>query len=215
VFISSGHDLFISLLVIILTGGVSLCILSSWLSPFVSCEISYWLRLVMVLWLKLTVLRRNRGPSVSAHARLCCSARAGIVISSYNPLWDYINMLSLHKLFLPREIHYWCQFGNGVMINDLWCHSKTVSLLWMRTQDCATRRMLVSRSLVMIHCGTTLMVIFRGPSLEIISMLFVKWLSNIHPLCWIKRGIPLSFVVSFPLTLIVTARMQVPFMFFV
>jgi hypothetical protein len=27
----------------------------------------------------------------------------------------------------------------------------------MRTQGCATRRMLVSRSLVMIHCGTTLM----------------------------------------------------------
>jgi hypothetical protein len=34
--------------------------------------------------------------------------------------------------------------------------------------------LLVSRSLVMIHCGTILMVIFRGPSLEIISMLFVK-----------------------------------------
>jgi hypothetical protein len=48
-------------------------------------------------------------------------------------------------------------FGNGVTINDLWCRSETESLLWMRTQDCATRRMLVSRSLVMIHYGITLM----------------------------------------------------------
>jgi len=52
---------------------------------------------------------------------------------------------------------YWCQFGSGVTIKDLWCRSETESLLWMRTQDCATRRMLVSRSLVMIHYGTTLM----------------------------------------------------------
>jgi hypothetical protein len=64
-------------------------------------------------------------------------------------------MLSLHKLFLPREIHYWCQFDNGVSINDLWYHGETESLLWMCTQDSAAWRMLVSRSLVMIHCGTT------------------------------------------------------------
>jgi hypothetical protein len=115
----------------------------------------------MVLWLKLTVPRRNRGPPVGIHTRLCCSARAGITVSSCNPLWDYINVLSWHNLVLPCEILYWCQFGSGVMINDLWCRSETESLLWMRTQDCATRRMLVSRSLVMIHCGTTLMVIFR------------------------------------------------------
>jgi hypothetical protein len=35
----------------------------------------------------------------------------------------------MHKLFLPREIHYWCQFGDGVMINDLWCRSETESAL--------------------------------------------------------------------------------------
>ena len=48
-FISSGHDLFGSLLVTILTGGVSLCILSPLLNPVVSCKLSCWLRLVMVL----------------------------------------------------------------------------------------------------------------------------------------------------------------------
>jgi hypothetical protein len=48
-FISSGHDLFGSLLVTIHTGGVSLCILSPLPSLFVLCEISYWLCLIMVL----------------------------------------------------------------------------------------------------------------------------------------------------------------------
>jgi hypothetical protein len=132
-FISLGHNLFGSLLVTILTGGVSLCILSPLPNPLVSHEISYWLRLVMVLWLKPTVPRRNRGPPMGIHTRLCCSARAGITVSSCNPLWDYINVLSWHNLVLPREILYWCQFGSGVMINDLWCRNETESLLWMRT----------------------------------------------------------------------------------
>jgi hypothetical protein len=48
-FISSGHDLFGSLLVTILTGGVSLCILSPLLNLLVWREISYWLRLVLAL----------------------------------------------------------------------------------------------------------------------------------------------------------------------
>jgi hypothetical protein len=133
------------------------CILSSWLSLFVSCQISYWLCLVMVLWLKLMVPWQNRGPPMDAYTRLRCSARAGTTSSSHNPLWDYIDMLSLHKLFLPHGIHYWCQFGNGVMINDLWCRRKTESPLWMYTQGYATWRMLVSRSLVMVHYGTTWM----------------------------------------------------------
>jgi hypothetical protein len=158
---------------------------------------------------------RNWGPSVGAHTWLCYSARAGITINSCNPLWDYINVLSWHNLFLLREILYWCQFGNGVMVSDLRCRSETGSLLWMRTQDCATRRMLVSSSLVMIHCGTTLMVILRGPSLEIISMLFVKWSSNIYHLRWIKWAYHFPCVVSFSLTLVVTTRIQVPFTSFV
>jgi hypothetical protein len=110
----------------------------------------------MVLWRKLMIPRRNRGLSVCAHTRLCCSARVGITVSSCNPLWDYVNALSWHNLFLLRKIRYWCQFGSGVTIKDLWCRSETENLLWMRTQGCATHRLLVSRSLVMIHCGTTL-----------------------------------------------------------
>jgi hypothetical protein len=50
-------------------------------------------------------------------------------------------MLSLRKSFLSREIHYWCQFCNGVMVK----------------KDSAAWRMLVSKSLVMIHYETTLM----------------------------------------------------------
>jgi hypothetical protein len=38
-------------------------------------------------------------------------------------------VLSWHNLVLPREILYWCQFGSGVMINDLWCRNETESLL--------------------------------------------------------------------------------------
>ena len=121
------------------------------------CEISHWLRLVMVLWLKPMVPRRNWGPPVNVHTWLRYLACAGIMVSSYNPLWDYINVLSWHNLFLLREIHYWCQFGDGVMINDLRCRYETESPLWMYTQGYAAWRMLVSRSLVMIHCGTTLM----------------------------------------------------------
>jgi hypothetical protein len=145
-----------SLLVTILIGGVYLCILSPLPNPLVSREISYWLRLVMVLWLKPMVSWRNRGPPVNVHTWLCYLARAVITISSCNPLWDCINALSWHNLVLPREILYWCQFGDGVMIKDLWCRSETESPLWMYTQGYAAWRMLVSRSLVMIHYRTTL-----------------------------------------------------------
>jgi hypothetical protein len=48
-FISLDHDLFGSLLVTILTGGVSLCTLLPLPNSFVSREISYWLCLIMVL----------------------------------------------------------------------------------------------------------------------------------------------------------------------
>jgi hypothetical protein len=41
---------------------------------------------------------------VCVHTWSCCSARAAITVSSYNPLWDYINVLSWHNLFLLREI---------------------------------------------------------------------------------------------------------------
>ena len=156
-FISSGHDLFGSLLVTILTGGVSLCILSPLPNPLVSHEISYWLRLAMVLWLKPMAPQWNRGHPVDGHTWLRYLAPAGITVNSHNPLLDYIDMLSLRKFFLPREIHYWCQFCNGVMVKDLWYRGETESLLWMYTQDSAAWRMLVSKFLVIIHCETTLM----------------------------------------------------------
>jgi hypothetical protein len=111
------------------------CILSPLLNSFVTREISYWLCLIMVLWLKPMVTRRNRGPPVGIHTRLCYLARLGITLSSHNPLWDYINMLSLHKLFLPREIHYWCQFANGVMVNDLWFLSGTIIRGTLKTHN--------------------------------------------------------------------------------
>jgi hypothetical protein len=72
-------------------------------------------------------------------------------------------MLSLHKLFLPCEIHYWYQFCNGVMVKDLWYRGEAENL----TQDFAAWRMSVSRSLVMIHCETTLMCdLLWTPSLK-------------------------------------------------
>jgi hypothetical protein len=37
---------------------------------------------------------------VNVHARLCCLARAGIKVSSHDPLWNYPNMLSSVDLFL-------------------------------------------------------------------------------------------------------------------
>jgi hypothetical protein len=121
-FVSSVHDLLGSLLVI--TGGVSFCILSFLPSLFVSCEISYWLRLAMVLWLRPMVPRRNRGPPMNVHTWLCCLARAGITISSCNPLWDYINVSSWHNLVLPR----------GFIIG-----ASSVMVSWLRTYCAAAK----------------------------------------------------------------------------
>jgi hypothetical protein len=113
-------------------------IVSSLLNPFVPREISYWLRLVMALWLNLMMPRRNRGPSVCAHTRLCCSARAGIMVSSHYPLWDFINMLSWHNLFLTCEIHYWCC---SVMVSWLRAHGATAKL--RASCECAHRIVLL------------------------------------------------------------------------
>jgi hypothetical protein len=157
----------------------------------------------MVLWLKLMVPWWNRGPPVNVHTWLRYLARAGIMVSSCNPLWDYINVLSWHNLFLLREILYWCQFANGVTIKDLWCRIETESLMWMRTQGCATRRMLVSRSLVMIHCGTTLMCDLPWTSsLEIISVLFVEVTEQHLSSLSDQKSIPLSCVALFLLILV-------------
>jgi hypothetical protein len=61
---------------------------------------------------------------MDAHTWLRYLVPVGITVNSHNPLLDYIDMLSLRKFFLPREIHYWCQFCNGVMVKDLWYWAK-------------------------------------------------------------------------------------------
>jgi hypothetical protein len=205
-FILSGHDLFGSLLVTILIGGVSLCILSPLLNLFVWRKISYWLCLVMVLWLKPMVPWRNQGPPMNVHTWMRYLARPGITVSIHNPLWDYIDMLSLHKLFLPREILYWCQFCNYVMIKALWCRSETESPLWMYMQGYAAWRMRVSRSLVMIHYRTTLICYlpwtFPWDNFYVVCQVIRQHLSFLFD----QKGIPLLCVVSFLLILVVTTH---------
>jgi hypothetical protein len=85
-FISSGHDLFGSLLVTILIGRVSLYIVTLAQS---SCVVRDFL-LVMS---GNGVMTKTNGAAtkpgafcVCAHTQLCCSARAGIAVSSCNPL---------------------------------------------------------------------------------------------------------------------------------
>jgi hypothetical protein len=58
----------------------------------------------------------------------------------------------------------------------------------MYTQGYAAWRMLVSRSLVMIHCGTTLMCdLPLTPPLKRFLCCFLQQSSNICHHCWIKR----------------------------
>jgi hypothetical protein len=143
---------------------------------------------------------------VDAYTWMCYSVHASITVSSHNPLWDYINMLSLHNLFLPREIHYWYQFCNGVMVKDLWYRGETESLLCMRTQDFAAWRMPVSRSLVMIRYELHWCVIFRGllpwNNFYVVCQVIKQLLSSLLD----QKGISLSCVVSFLLILVVTTH---------
>ena len=55
---------------------------------------------VMVLWVATTVPRWNREPPVVCDTRLCCSARAGIEVSSHDPLQNCTDVLFSHELFL-------------------------------------------------------------------------------------------------------------------
>jgi hypothetical protein len=158
------------------------------LNPFVSCEISYWLRLVMVLWLKPMVPRRNRGPPVNVHTWLCCSARAGVMVSSCNPLWDYINMLSGHNLVLPCMIHYWC-----FLVTVSWLWLMVPPRNWEPLVNVHTRLCCLAHAGIEVFGHDSLWNYSNMSSsvylfLEMISMLFVKWSSNIYHLCWIKRA---------------------------
>ena len=40
---------------------------------------------------------------MNVHARLCCLARAGIEVSSHDPLWNYINILSFVEFSLETS----------------------------------------------------------------------------------------------------------------
>jgi hypothetical protein len=48
-------------------------------------------------------------------------------------------------------------FGNDVMANNWWCRDETESLLWARTHGRATRHVLVSWLIVVIHYETILL----------------------------------------------------------
>jgi hypothetical protein len=174
---------------------------------------------ICVVWDFLLVMSGNdvmtkSGGAMTKPRAFCVCAHMVVLLgtrwyhgSSCHPLWDYINELSWHNLVLPREILYWCRFGDGVMIKDLWWCSETESPLWMYTQGCATRRMLVSRSLVMIHCGTTLMCDFPWtPPLKQFPVLFVEVIKQHLSSLLDQTGIPLSCVVSFLLILVVTTH---------
>ena len=67
-----------------------------------------------------------------------------------------------------------CMFSNGATISDLRCRDETESLLWVHTQGCAARHVLVSRFLVMIHCRTTLICYSHVSSSLVISPYPVK-----------------------------------------
>jgi hypothetical protein len=52
------------------------------------------------------VPRRNREPPVGAHTWLSCSARAGIVVNSRDPLQDYTDVLSFMTILLEWSLHF-------------------------------------------------------------------------------------------------------------
>jgi hypothetical protein len=90
------------------------------------------------------------------------------------------------------------------MTKDLWCRNETESPLWMYTQGYAAWRMLVSMSLVMIHCGTTLMcdLSWSPPLKQFLCCLSSDQATSIISVG--SKSIPLSCVVSFLLILVVT-----------
>jgi hypothetical protein len=92
------------------------------------------------------------------------------------------------------------------MVKNLWYRGETESLLWMCTQDFAAWRMPVSRSLVMIHYGITLMcylpLTFPWSNFYVVCEEIKQHLS--FPLD--QKGIPLSCVVLFRLISVVTTH---------
>jgi hypothetical protein len=142
----------------------------------------------MVLWLKSMAPRWNRGPPLGAHTWLRYLVRAGITVSSHNLLWDYINMLSLHKLFFHVRF---IVGASSVMVSRLRTYGTAAKL--RASCECAHRILLLgaceyqglwSWSIMELHWC----FIFHWPFLETISVLFVEVTSNIYHLCWTKRA---------------------------
>ena len=81
-------------------------------------------------------------------------------------------------------------------ISELRCRDETESPLWRPTQGCAARHALVSRSLTMIHYGTTLMkchlVSLSLVISFIISMDSENWLDRVEllPQCMLEELLP-------------------------
>jgi hypothetical protein len=55
---------------------------------------------------RLMVPRWNREPPVGAHTRLSCSARAGIVVNSCDPLRDYTDVLSFVNILSEWSLYF-------------------------------------------------------------------------------------------------------------
>jgi hypothetical protein len=152
----------------------------------------------MVLWLKPMVSWRNRGPSVCAHTWLCCSARAGITVSSCNPLWDYVNALSWHNLFLLREIVIG---ASSVVVSRLMTYGAAAKL--RASCECAHRTVLLvgcgyrglwSWSTVELHWCVIFRKHFPWNNFYVVCRVIKQHLSSLLD----QKGIPLSCVVSFP-----------------
>jgi hypothetical protein len=55
---------------------------------------------------QLMVSWRNQELPMGAHIRLSCSARAGIVVNSRDPLWDCTDVLSFVDILLKWSMHF-------------------------------------------------------------------------------------------------------------
>ena len=75
---------------------------------------------------------------MDAHTWLRYLAPVGITVNSHNPLLDYIDMLSLRKLFLPCEIHYGASF---VMVS--WLRTYGTAMKLRASCECAHKILLL------------------------------------------------------------------------
>jgi hypothetical protein len=143
---------------------------------------------------------------VCAHTWLCCSARAGITFSSCNPLWDYVNTLSWHNLFLLREIVIG---ASSVMVSWLMTYGAAAKL--RASSECAHRTVLLvgcwyqglwSWSIMERHWCVNSCRSFPWNNFYVVCQMIEQHLSS--PLD--QKGIPLSCVALFLLILVETTH---------